>query len=139
MALSNVVTLHPIPSVFGKTRAWTHFIRTSTHKIGKAECTSALLGADLNKHTLGNGRNTVSRVLFRKREVTLGKLGEFCERLGEFAFAHTHMLIGGEELAELSPRNSVRATSSLSSVFETVLSETVFGPSPTLGDLVSHR
>ena len=42
--------------------------------------------------TIANGRNTVSRVLFRKRELTefCGKLGEFCERLGEFAFAHTH-------------------------------------------------
>ena len=39
---------------------------------------------------LGNGRNTVSRVLFRRRELTefQGKLGEFCEKLGEFALAH---------------------------------------------------
>ena len=39
---------------------------------------------------LGNGRNTVSRVLFRRRELTefRGKLGEFCEKLGEFALAH---------------------------------------------------
>ena len=39
---------------------------------------------------LGSGRNTVSRVLFRKRELTefSGKLGEFCEKLGEFALAH---------------------------------------------------
>ena len=39
---------------------------------------------------LGNGRNTVSRVLFRRRELTefWGKLGEFCEKLGEFALAH---------------------------------------------------
>ena len=39
---------------------------------------------------IGNGRNTVSRVLFRKRELTefCGKLGEFCQKLGEFAFAH---------------------------------------------------
>ena len=39
---------------------------------------------------IGNGRNTVSRVLFRKRELTefCGKLGEFCEKLGEFASAH---------------------------------------------------
>ena len=39
---------------------------------------------------LGNGRNTVSRVLFRRRELTefRGELGEFCEKLGEFAFAH---------------------------------------------------
>ena len=41
--------------------------------------------------TLGNGRNTVSRLLFQKRELTkfCGKLGEFCEKkLGEFALAH---------------------------------------------------
>ena len=39
---------------------------------------------------IGNGRNTVSRVLFRKRELTefYGKLGEFCKKLGEFAFTH---------------------------------------------------
>ena len=39
---------------------------------------------------IGNGRNTVSRELFRKRELTefSGKLGEFCEKLGEFALAH---------------------------------------------------
>ena len=39
---------------------------------------------------LGNGRNTASRVLFRKRELTefCGKLGELCEKLGEFALAH---------------------------------------------------
>ena len=39
-------------------------------------------------------------------------------------------IIGRQELTELSPRNSVRAKKSLSSVFETVLSETVFGPFP---------
>ena len=40
---------------------------------------------------LGNGWNTVSRVLIPKRELTefCGKLGEFCEKkLGEFALAH---------------------------------------------------
>ena len=39
---------------------------------------------------LGNGRNPVSRVLSRRRELTefCGKLGEFCEKLGEFALAH---------------------------------------------------
>ena len=46
---------------------------------------------------LGNGRNTVSRVLFRKRELTefCGKLGEFCQKLGEFAFAHTNNRLRG--------------------------------------------
>ena len=40
--------------------------------------------------TIGNGRNTVSRVLFRRRELTefWGKLGEFWGKLGEFAFTH---------------------------------------------------
>ena len=39
---------------------------------------------------IGNGRNTVSRVLFRTKELTefWGKLGEFCEKLGEFALSH---------------------------------------------------
>ena len=39
---------------------------------------------------IGIGRNTVSRVLFRRRELTefCGKLGEFCQKLGELAFAH---------------------------------------------------
>ena len=43
-----------------------------------------------NGPKLGNGRNTVSRVLFRKRELTefCGKLGELCVKLGEFALAH---------------------------------------------------
>ena len=54
-----------------------------------------------------------------------GKLGEFGERLGEFAFAQ---IIGWEELTEFAPRNSVSPENSLSSVFETVLPETVFGP-----------
>ena len=42
-------------------------------------------------------------------------------------------LRGAHEVTEFSPRSSVRAKNSLSSVFETVLSETVFGPSPILG------
>ena len=38
---------------------------------------------------LGNGWITVSRVLFRKRELNelCGKLGESCEKLGEVALA----------------------------------------------------
>ena len=39
---------------------------------------------------------------------------------------------GQEKLSELSPWNSVRAKNSPSSVFETVLSETVLGPFPTI-------
>ena len=57
---------------------------------------------------IGNGLNTVSRVLFGGEINSLnltefwGKLGEFCEKLGEFALAH-------KDLTEFSPRNSVRA------------------------------
>ena len=56
---------------------------------------------------LGNGRNTVSRVLFRKRELTefCGKLGEFWEKLGEFALAT--QIKGWKELTEFAPRNTV--------------------------------
>ena len=80
---------------------------------------------------LGNGRNAVSRLLSRKRELAefCGKLGEFCEKLGEFALAH-------KQKAERSSLSSLPGTRrgsniSLSSVFETALSETVFGPFPT--------
>ena len=47
------------------------------------------LDASLVLAIVGNGRNTVSRVLFRRREFTefRGKLGEFCAKLGEFAFS----------------------------------------------------
>ena len=41
---------------------------------------------------IGNRQNTVSRVLFQKRELTefCGKLDEFCQnKLGEFALAHS--------------------------------------------------
>ena len=69
---------------------------------------------------MGNGRNTVSRVLFRKTE-----LGESCDKLSEFCDKHAN------HRPRDWARNSVRAKNSLSSVFETVLSETVFGPFPT--------
>ena len=47
--------------------------------------TTALRNQLVISPCLGNGRNTVSRVLFRKRELTefCGKLGEFREELGE--------------------------------------------------------
>ena len=45
-----------------------------------------------NRGSIRNGPNTISRVLFRKRELTRSefwrKLGEFCEKLGEFALTH---------------------------------------------------
>ena len=58
----------------------------------RAECTKFAHRNSLA--ILGNGWNTVSRVLFRKRELTdfCGKLGELCEKtqkkLGELALAH---------------------------------------------------
>ena len=63
------------------------------HKRAHAKYGSRVLWVPLyevSASTLGNGRNTVSRVLFWKRDLTefLGKLGECCEKLGEFAFAH---------------------------------------------------
>ena len=56
---------------------------------------------------VGNGRNTVSRVLFRRRELTefRGKLGEFCEKTRWVRFGP--QIIGWKELSEFAPRNSV--------------------------------
>ena len=52
--------------------------------------TSLVIHQVTREPKLGNGRNTVSRVLFQERELTefCGKLGEFGEKLGEFALAH---------------------------------------------------
>ena len=52
---------------------------------GSANCISMGVGISESRKC-----NTVSRVLFRKRELTeyCGKLGEFCEKLGDFALAH---------------------------------------------------
>ena len=83
---------------------------------------------------IGNGRSTVLRALFRKRELTefCGNLGEFCKKNSVSSLICTQV-IGREELTELSPQNSARAKNPLSSAFETALSETVFGPSPRKG------
>ena len=71
-------------------------------------------------------------MLFRKRELTelCGKLDEFRKDPGEFAVAH-------KSYADKSSLSSLPGTprpsepkSSQGSVFETVLSETVFGPFP---------
>ena len=55
---------------------------------GWGECMDRKKRQTSNSAELGNGRNTVSRALLRKRELTefCGKLGEFCEKLGAFAF-----------------------------------------------------
>ena len=48
----------------------------------------------LHEFRIGNGQNTVSTVLFRKRELNAfcSKLSEFCEKLGAFALAHNNRL-----------------------------------------------
>ena len=60
------------------------FIRKKRPRVRKMFCPQSW------GRKLGNGRNTVSRVLFRRRELTefYGKLGEFCEKVGEFTLAH---------------------------------------------------
>ena len=57
---------------------------------------------------------------------------EFYEKFGEFALAHRYKAERNSlSSLSLSSRNSVRGkTNSLSSVFETVLSETIFGRFP---------
>ena len=66
-----------------------------------------LLEISAHQPAIGNGRNAVSRVLFRKRELSefCGKPGEFCEKLGEFALAHTHTC-----KAERNSLSSLRGT-----------------------------
>ena len=56
----------------------------SLHNAGQV-----VFGKGVLLSNLGNGRNTVSRVLFRKKERTefCRKLGEFCVKLGEFTLA----------------------------------------------------
>ena len=51
-------------------------------------------GMWLGRPKLGNGRNTVSRLPFRKRELTefCAELAEFSEELSEVAFAHKNYL-----------------------------------------------
>ena len=82
---------------------------------------------------LGNRRNTVSRVMLRRRELTephwvLGQTGWALRKTRWVRFGT--QIIGWEELTEFAPRNSMSPKNSLSSAFETVLSETVFGPFP---------
>ena len=81
---------------------------------------------------VGNGRTTSRVLLCLERELTefCGKLGEFCEKLGAFAFARKKKAernsLSSLPGARRGPKNS------LSSVFESLPSETVFGPSPLL-------
>ena len=72
--------------------AFSHcLIKVPMQKLASLESSS-----DLGEEYLGNGRNAVSRVLFRKRELTefWGKLGEFCEKLGESALHKNFTLRG---------------------------------------------
>ena len=85
------------------------------------------------KGVLGNGRSTVSRVLFRRRELTEP---HWVLRQTQWVLRKTRwvrfgtQIIGWEELAEFSPGSRWGPKNSLSSVFETMLFETVFGPFP---------
>ena len=107
---------------------WSHFWATSTFSgfRGFQELSSVA--------TLGNGRNTVSRVLFRRRELTEP---HWVLRQTRWVLRKTRwvrfgtQIIGWEELSEFS-RTRWGPKNSLSSVLETVLSETVFAPFPTL-------
>ena len=69
----------------GTTLALPYLVYTTASMLAQSvlciSCTSLIVG---------NRQNTVSRVLFRMRELTefCGKRGEFCENLGEFALAH---------------------------------------------------
>ena len=62
----------------------------STHMSQGVENQDSLIGVPLAFRETGNGRNTVSRALFRKRDLTefYIKLGELCEKLGEFALVY---------------------------------------------------
>ena len=88
---------------------------------------------------LGNGRNTVSRVLSRRRELTEP---HWVLRQTQWVLRKTRwvrfgtQIIGWEELTELSPGTQWGQKISLSSAFETVLSETVFGPFPIYSNLL---
>ena len=76
------------PRKNSKTQSSLNFLQFGPRKFRKSDFSG--LAPIRRVLTLGNGRNTVSRVLFRRRELTefYGKLGEFCEKLGEFALAH---------------------------------------------------
>ena len=69
-----------------KPRAW-H--TKECHKTPSGSLSKFKIGASIN---LGNGRNTVSRVLFEKRELTESWANSVsvCEKLGEFALARAH-------------------------------------------------
>ena len=57
-------------------------------------CLSCFATPTAENHVIGNRRTTVSRVLFRKRELTefCGKLSEFCDNLGEFGLVQNRQL-----------------------------------------------
>ena len=74
----------------GRTTTWSQLTQDGPK-------TDVLAGSDFYRNpslgsSLAHGQNTVSRILFQRRELGefCGKLGEFCERLGEFAVTHTH-------------------------------------------------
>ena len=96
-----------------------------------------LLGPKLSKRPtkndqemmkIGNGRNTVSRVLFRRRKLTEP----------HWVLGQTRWVLRGTHWAR-SPELSEPRKNSLSLVFETVLPETVFDPFPRKGTRKNER
>ena len=97
---------------------WLNQLRTSlltTGRWGKIRL-KTILDCDMARSTqkydfiLGNGRNTVSRVLFRRRELTephwvLGQTRWVLRKTRWVRFFT--QIIGWEELTEFAPRNSV--------------------------------
>ena len=79
----------------------------------------------VSRSPVGNGRNTVSRVLFRRRELTEPHwvLGQTRWVLQKTRWVRSGtQIIGWEELTEFAPRNSVRPEK-LTELSVTVLSE----------------
>ena len=73
-------------------------------------CSHLLAAAFLPSPLLGNGRNTVSRVLFRRRELTephwVLRQTRWVQRRTWWVRVYTQ-IIGWKELTEFAPRNSV--------------------------------
>ena len=91
---------------------------------------------------VGNGRNTVSRVLFRKKRthwasLSFGANSVSSARNSVSSLWRTNYRLRGTHWVP-SPGTQWAPKNSLSSVFETLLPETLFGPFPKKG-LQNHR
>ena len=79
-------------------KAWAIVVMSCQEGLGAFSVRNSVLTFEQGKGSLKirNGRSTVSRVLFQKRQLTAfcGKLGEFGEKLGEFAWHINNRLRG---------------------------------------------